>query len=181
MQTDIPDLAPKAPQQERTLEERIASVTLLAIELEGVITDGVSLMGPGGDESIRTYRPDIWALENWLAAGRHLVIIARPGLAAAEALADKLGCLHRPAAGDKGILFKQTLFDLQLKDENGGYLGCDLDDLPALTVANFSACSPSASAWVQEACHLVGSAPAGRGLVRQVIDRLMEDFVPAEQ
>ena len=181
MQTDIPSLEPKAPAQERTLAERIASVTLLAMEVEGVISDGVSLMGPDGSESIKTYRPDVWAMENWLAAGRQLVIVSRPGLAAAEALAEKLGCLYRPSAGDKGLLHKQTMFDLQLRDAQGAYLGCDLDDLPALTVAGLAICPAQASAWVREVCHLVGQAPAGRGLVREVTDRLLEDYVPEEQ
>jgi 3-deoxy-D-manno-octulosonate 8-phosphate phosphatase (KDO 8-P phosphatase) len=180
MQTDIPSLEPKAPHQEMTLAQRLASVKLLAIEVEGVISDGVSLMGPDGSESIKTYRPDVWAMENWLAAGRQLVIVSRPGLAAAEALAEKLGCLYRPSAGDKGLLHKQTMFDLQLRTEDGAYLGCDLDDLPALTVAGLAICPAQASVWVKEACHLVGQAPAGRGLVREVIDRLLEDYIPEE-
>ncbi|RJX29174.1 MAG: hypothetical protein C4525_14855 [Desulfarculus sp.] len=180
MQSDIPSLEPKTPAAERTLEERLAAVRALMLEVEGVLTDGRSLLAPDGSESLFTFRPDIWALEGWLAAGRGLVLISRPGLAAAEALAQRLGALYRPAGGDRGLLLKQTAFDLACKTEQVCYLGRDLDDLPALTIAGLAACPPQAPAWVREACHLVSEAPAGMGAVREVVDRLLADWVPEE-
>lgn len=180
MQTDIPQLEAQTPAAERTLAERLAAVTTLLVEVEGVISDGRSLLGPDGSESLFTYRPDIWALEGWLAAGRGLVLISQPGLAAAEALAQRLGALYRPAGGDKGLLLKQTAFDIQCKVDQVCYLGRDLDDLPALTIAGLAACPPQAPTWVREACHLVTQAPAGLGVVREVVDRLLADWVPEE-
>jgi 3-deoxy-D-manno-octulosonate 8-phosphate phosphatase (KDO 8-P phosphatase) len=180
MQIDIPSLEAQTPAAERSLAERLAAAHTLVVEIEGVITDGRSLLAPDGGESLFIFRPDIWALEGWLAAGRGLVIVSRPGLSAAEALAQRLGALYRPAGGDKGLVLKQTAFDLTCKVDQVCYLGRDLDDLPALTIAGLAVCPPQAPTWVREACHIITEAPAGLGAVREVVDRLLADWVPAE-
>lgn len=180
MHTDLPSLEPKTPAEDKTLEQRLADIQVLMMEMEGVLSDGGIILGPDGGQSLTVYRPDLYALEGWLAAGRQLVIFARPGLAAAEALAQDLGVLYRPAAGDKGLLFKHTAFDLQCRQERACYLGRDLDDLPALTIAGLAACPPQAPSWVQGVCHLVTEASAGRGAVREVVERLLADWVPPE-
>ncbi|MCB2193280.1 MAG: hypothetical protein KQI62_17035 [Deltaproteobacteria bacterium] len=181
METTLPQgIEPKVPQEEMTLEQRIAAAKLLMVELEGALTDGVSQLAPDGSESISLYRADILGLEAWLKAGRMLVIVARPGLEAAETLATRLGASLRTSGGDKDILFKQVTWENEVKAPESVYLGRDFDDLPALGLAGLAACPPEAPLWVRDMCHLVTEAPAGRGAVRELVDRLLADYVPEE-
>ncbi|MBU4278402.1 MAG: hypothetical protein KKC30_16795 [Proteobacteria bacterium] len=181
MEPTLPQgIAPKVPQEEMTLEQRVAAAKLLMVELEGGLTDGVSYLAPDGTESISLYRADILGLEAWLKAGRMLVIVARPGLAVAEELASRLGATLRTSGGDKDILLKQVTWENQVKSMEAVYLGRDFDDLPALGLAGLAACPPEAPLWVRGMCHMVTEAPAGRGAVREVVDRLLADYVPQE-
>ncbi len=181
MEPTLPQaLAPRVPQEEMTLEQRIAAAKLLVVELEGALTDGLTRLAPDGGESIDLYRADILGLEAWLKAGRALVIVARPGLAVAETLASRLGATLRTSGGDKDILFKQVIWENQVKAPEAVYLGRDFDDLPALGIAGLAACPPEAPLWVRGVCHLVTEAPAGRGAVRELVDLLLADYVPQE-
>ena len=139
MEPTLPQgIAPKVPQEEMTMEQRIAAAKLLMVELEGALTDGVSHLAPDGGETLPLYRADILGLEAWLKAGRSLVIVARPGLAAAEALAQRLGAGLRTSGGDKDILFKQVTWENQVKTMETVYMGRDFDDLPALGLAGLA-------------------------------------------
>ncbi|MBU1275202.1 MAG: hypothetical protein KJ720_07475 [Proteobacteria bacterium] len=173
-------ITPKVPQEEMTLEQRITVAKLLMVELEGALTDGLSYLAPGGAESVALYRADILGLEAWLKAGRSLVIVARPGLAVAQELAQQLGATLRTSGGDKDVLFKQVTWENQVKATEAVYLGRDLDDLPALGLAGLAVCPPEAPLWVRGVCHMVTEAPAGRGAARELVDRLLADYVPPE-
>ena len=171
---------PRAPQEEKPLEQRIAEARILLVELEGALTDGLTSFGPGGAESFNLYRADILGLEAWQEAGRKLVIVARPELAAAEDLAARLGAVLRTSGGDKDILFKQVIWENGFQPGQAVYLGRDFDDLPALGLAGLAACPPEAPLWVREVCHIVTQAPAGRGAARELVDRLLADYLPEE-
>lgn len=171
---------PRIPQEERPLEQCIAEVKMLMVELEGGLGDGLTILHPDGSESLGLFRPDLLGLEAWAAAGRKLVILARPGLAVAEVLAERLGALLRTTGGDKGILFKQVIWENELQAGQAAYLGRDLDDLPALGLAGLAVCPPESPEWVRGVCHIVTEAPAGRGAVRELVDRLLADYVPEE-
>jgi len=173
-------IKPHIPQEERPLEQCIAEVKMLLVELEGALTDGLTIMGPDGAESLSLYRADILGLERWVAAGRQLVLLARPGLALAEPLAERLGASLRTTGGDKDILFKQVIWENQVQASQAAYLGRDMDDLPALGLAGLAVCPPESPEWVRGVCHIVTEAPAGRGAVRELIDRLLADYVPEE-
>ncbi|MCF8043711.1 MAG: hypothetical protein K9L19_15895 [Desulfarculaceae bacterium] len=181
MEPTIPQaIAPKVPQEEMAMEQRIAAAKLLMVELEGGLTDGVSYLSADGSESLALYRADVLGLESWLKAGRMLVIVARPGLAVAEELASRLGATLRTSGGDKDILFKQVTWEQQVKSMEAVYLGRDFDDLPALGLAGLAVCPPESPMWVRGMCHMVTEAPAGRGAVREVVDLLLADYVPEE-
>jgi len=171
---------PRVPQEERPLEQCIAEVKMLLVELEGALSDGLIQVGPDGSESLSLYRPDVLGLEAWVAAGRQLVILARPGLALAEPLAARLGAVLRTTGGDKDILFKQVIWENQVRPTQAAYMGRDMDDLPALSLAGLAVCPPESPDWVQGVCHIVTSAPAGRGAARELIDRMLADYVPEE-
>lgn len=173
----IPPLAPKVPLEEMSLEQRIGAAKLLMVELEGGLSDGVSYLAPDGGETLPLYRADILGLESWLAAGRLLVLVARPGLAAAEALARRLGAVLRTSGGDKGILFKQAVWENQVSPVEAVYLGRDMDDLPALGLAGLAACprGPGMGALGVSSGH---RGPGGAGAVRELVDRLLADYLP---
>ncbi|MCF8033874.1 MAG: hypothetical protein K9K66_16925 [Desulfarculaceae bacterium] len=171
---------PHVPQEERPLEQCMAEAKMLMVELEGGLSDGLTTLGPDGAESLSLYRADILGLEAWVEAGRKLVLLARPDLALAEPLAQRLGASLRTTGGDKDILFKQVIWENEIIAAQAAYMGRDMDDLPALGLAGLAVCPPESPEWVKGVCHIVTGAPAGRGAVRELVDRLLADYVPED-
>lgn len=172
-------ILPRVPLDERTVEDLLPEIKMLALEFEGVLGDGRVWTDAEGRQSVATWRADEMALADWLAAGRELVILARDGLAAAEAVAHRLGAKFRThQVNNKGQALKMAIFDQQLKPGQVAYIGREVDDLPPMVVAGLAVAVPEAPEWVAGAAKLVLDEPGGRGALRQMVGLLLKDHLP---
>ena len=69
--------------------------------------------------------------------------------------------------------YEQILADHGLGDAEVGYMGDDLQDLPVLRRAGFSAAPADAAAEVRAAVHWVSTSGGGRGAVRECIEHVL--------
>ncbi len=76
-------------------------------------------------------------------------------------------------SGDKLAGFAQILTAAGLTDEQVGYMGDDLQDLPVLRRAGFSAAPADASPEVRTAVQWVSASGGGRGAVRECIEHVL--------
>lgn len=166
-------IAPKAPEDEKTPAERLPGAQLLVLELEGVATDGRVWTGPQGEMWLAFSRADEAGLAGWLAAGGKALVVAREDLPAGRAWAERLGADFLAVKGDKAQTLRIYVHQAQVKYGQTVYIGSDLDDLTAMTMAGFAACPPQAHPWVRESADLVTTAPAGAGALREVADLLL--------
>ena len=173
-------LEPKAPQEEKDLDTLLAEIQLVVLEAEGVLTDGSTVCGPEGAESITTHRADALGLANWLESGGKAVVVAREELTAVEAWCQARGVTHRIHQGAKAPMMQMIIFEHQMEPRQVMYLGADLDDLPAMIIAGLAAAPSDAHNWVREAAHVQLSRPGGQGTVRELLDLLAEKRSPAE-
>ncbi|MBI5523823.1 MAG: phenylphosphate carboxylase subunit delta [Desulfarculus sp.] len=167
-------MIPKAPGSEMTLEERMAGVTLLALEMEGVLSDGYLFTNGQGAQAVRTCRADELGLEAWRQEGLKVVLLARQGFAPARAWAEAAGIDLREHQGKKQPALQVAALEFGAPPAQVCYVGSDLDDLPALTMVGLAAAPADAHPWVRDACHLVLGRPGGSGAVRELVERILD-------
>lgn len=164
---------PRPPLEERDLDTRLADIRLLVLEFEGVVTDGLVLLGPDGSESISYNKADLLGLKGLANAGVSVMIMARAGLPAAKAYCKLAGVELTIHQDDKDQILELLAFERGIKPFEVLYMGADLDDINPMFQVGVAACSPQASRWVATAAHIVTDASAGAGALREICDTLL--------
>jgi len=152
----------------------VTGIKLLLFDVDGVLTDGSIIVNGDGTESkqfnIRDGAGIVWAQRAGLSVG---LLSAR--LADATAMrATQLGItIVRQGAADKLTEYEQILTDEGLTDDQVGYMGDDLQDLPVLRRAGFSAAPADAAPEVRAAVQWISASGGGRGAVRECIEHVL--------
>src|SRR3954463_2422923 len=127
-------------------------VKLLLFDVDGVLTDGTILVHGDGTESkqfnIRDGAGIVWAQRAGLAIG---ILSARSAEATAIRAAQLGIAIVVQGSANKLAGYEQILRDAALSDEQVGYMGDALHDLPVLKRAGFSAAPADAAAEVRAA------------------------------
>lgn len=157
------------------IEMRARRLKLLLLDVDGVLTDGRVLMGPGGEEakvfSIRDGSGIVWAQRTGLTVG---LLTGRPSEVTNRRAAE-LG-IEIIAQGDPGksAAFEQILRGRGLIDAEVAYMGDDLIDLPVIRRAGISAAPADAVEEVKAAVHWVSRYNGGHGAVREFVELLLK-------
>ena len=155
--------------------ERASRVSLLVLDVDGVLTDGRIVYADYGDELKFFDVQDGAGLVFWNRVGlRSAVITARTSRLmkrrAKELRVDVLAqgqLLKLPA-------YEQLLKRLRASDEQVCAIGDDLMDLPILRRAGLAVAVPNAVDEVRAAAHYVTKRPGGRGAVREVVNLILK-------
>ena len=147
---------------------------LLLFDVDGVLTDGTILVHADGSESkhfnIRDGAGMVWAQRAGLSIG---LLSARTADATAVRAA-QLGIKIVSQGGpDKLAEYERILADAGLNDTQVGYMGDDLQDLPVLRRAGFSAAPADAAPEVRAAVQWVSASGGGRGAARECIEHVL--------
>ena len=152
----------------------MTGIKLLLFDVDGVLTDGSIIVHADGTESktfnIRDGAGIVWAQKAGLAVG---LLSAR--LADATSVrATQLGItIVLQGAADKLAGYEQILSEHGLTDEQVGYMGDDLQDLPVIRRAGFSAAPADAAPEVRAAVTWVSASGGGRGAARECIEHIL--------
>ena len=147
---------------------------MLALDVDGVLTDGGIIVHDNGSESKKFHVQDgawivIWrrlGLKTAIISGRHCGAVAHR---AKELKIDYCyqNCHHKLEYLDKlvevsGIPLEQT-----------AYIGDDVADIPILRRVGFAAAVADALPQVKQAAHFTTTRAGGRGAVQEVIAHLL--------
>ena len=150
------------------------ALKLLLLDVDGVLTDGTILVHADGSESkqfnIRDGAGMVWAQRAGLAIG---LLSARTADATAIRAAQLGITIVSQGGADKLAGYEQSLSAQGLTDEQVGYMGDDLQDLPVLRRAGFSAAPADAAPEVRAAVQWVSRSGGGRGAVRECIEHVL--------
>jgi 3-deoxy-D-manno-octulosonate 8-phosphate phosphatase (KDO 8-P phosphatase) len=154
--------------------ERARAVRLMIFDVDGVLTDGTLLYGPGGEELKAFSAHDGHGLKMLAASGVACALLSGRRSAAVVARAKELGIEHVwQGIDDKLAAFQQLSAELRLPSEHCGFMGDELVDLPVLTRCGFACAPREAPEAVRGRVHYVSEAPAGRGAAREVCELVM--------
>lgn len=147
---------------------------LLALDSDGVLTDGGVYLFEDGRQFRRFNIKDGLGLKRVMRAGLHVAIISASQVEAVRHRAVQLGIdeLHLGVA-DKLAVLRQLCATHDLTLAEVAFMGDDLTDLPVLQQVGLPCAPADAVEAVRAAAALVTSSQGGHGAVREVCDLLV--------
>ena len=156
------------------LLERAARVRLLALDVDGILTDGRLYYDSAGNEMKAFSTRDGLGLRVLAQVGIELAIITARRSGIVERRAAELGV----ARVYQGSIRKLDAF-LELLESTGldaaqvCYAGDDWLDLPILERAGLAVTAADGDPLVRDCVHWVTSRPGGHGAVREICDLIL--------
>lgn len=148
--------------------------SLLALDVDGVMTDGSIMLDDDAREIKRFNVRDGLAITTWLRLGLHAGIITRRAGRAVEHRARELGIAHVvQGCGDKREAVTRLAAACNVPLARAAFIGDDWPDLPALRVVGFPIAVADAAPEVKAAAKFVTIARGGRGAVREAVEHLL--------
>lgn len=150
-----------------TPEQRAARIRLVAIDVDGVLTDGRLYYGPQG-EVIKVFDVrDGHGIRMLLDHGIDVAILSARSSEIVATRARELGIRHvLQGRGNKAQGWRELLDEAGVALEHAGFIGDDLPDLPVLAQAGLAATVADAREEVKSVAHWTAPQPGGRGAVR---------------
>ena len=153
-------------------------IKAVALDLDGVLTDGTFLWGPNGEESKRFSFRDVMGISLARKMGITFALISGEASPLVDQFAEKLGitAIHK-GCKDKGAALQEFACTHGLALEDICFVGDDVNDLSAFALAGWAATPADAHPKAKAAADYVAQARGGQGAVREILDHLMESRV----
>ncbi len=157
------------------MQEKLAKIKLLLLDVDGVLTDGRIIYDNQGNELKAFDVKDGHGLKMLQRAGIKIGIITgrQSELVAKRAAELGIDILYQKALSKLGP-YLEILAEQGLTDEQVAYVGDDVVDLPILRRVGFSATVADAVADVLPLVDYVSERAGGRGAVREICDLLLK-------
>lgn len=156
------------------LRFRLAKVKLLALDVDGVLTDGGLYYTDSGEELKKFNVKDGLGLKLIIQAGIAVAIITASTANATRHRAKKLGIPHVfIGVEDKLSVLQQLCDDLGFDLSQVAYVGDDINDLPIMERIGCPMTVADAIPANQEKAIYVTQLAGGRGAVREICQLLL--------
>lgn len=167
-----------------TLNQKLQKIKLLAMDVDGVLSDGQIIYNSYDVETKAFFVQDGVGLKGLLEAGIELAIITGRTSAMVERRARELGIRHLiQGQDDKFSELDRLAVSLGLEMNECAYMGDDLPDLRAVREAGVGICVPNGCDETKAVADIVTQRLGGHGAVREVCELILraqgryDDFV----
>ena len=151
-----------------------ASIRLLVLDVDGVLTDGRLYFGRRGEALKVFHVHDGVGLRQLQRAGLEVAVISGRRSPMVAARCRELGVRHvLQGVGDKLAALRRLCARLRLTPAACACVGDDLPDVPLMRAAALSFAVADAHRVARRAADVVTRLPGGRGAVREVCDHLL--------
>ena len=151
-------------------------IKFLVIDVDGTMTDGGIYYDEKGNELKKFCTKDAAGFFAAKAAGIKIMILTgRECNATTRRLTElKVDFLYQNIK-DKATFLKDFMGEHNIKSEEIGYIGDDLNDLPPMLLCGFRGCPSDSCKEVIANCNYVSKVKGGNGAVRDIIEMYLED------
>lgn len=158
-----------------TAFQRASRLRLVIFDVDGVLTDGGIYIGAGGELMKRFCIKDGMGITLLRRGGIKTAIITGRRSEIVQQRADELhiDVVHQ-GCQDKRLAYRELKKKLDLSNEEIGYAGDDLLDLPILLQAGFPVAPRDAVFEVRAAAQLVTGEKGGYGAVREIAEFILK-------
>lgn len=156
---------------------RAKKIKLLATDVDGVLTGGEIIILNSGEEL------KIWSVKDRMGfamlrnSGLDIPMawITARGSEQVQKRAEELRVRFiKQKCTNKWDAVKDCMVELNIKADEVAFLGDDYVDLPALRRVGFSVCPSDAPDLVQKSCFYKAKAAGGKGVMREVIEIILQ-------
>lgn len=157
------------------MQDKLTKIKLLALDVDGVLTDGTINIGDNGEIFKGFNAKDGLGISCALRSGLQIAIITGRRSKIIHKRAEELGItLLCEGVKDKYSELVRLANELCLSKEEIAYMGDDLNDLPAFKGAGAIFVPQDAADEVINAANIVVSKNGGRGAVRVAIEMILK-------
>jgi len=156
------------------LLERAARIRLLALDVDGVLTDGSLYFDQAGNELKAFCTRDGFGIKAVRRFGIQVALITgrRSAMVTQRARELEIDWVYQDTAR-KLDAFREVLEKIGISEEEACYAGDDWVDLPILDRAGLSVTVPEADLLVKNRVHWVTERGGGKGAVREICDLIL--------
>lgn len=152
-----------------------SDVVLLALDVDGVLTDGSIFLNDLGHESKRFNVRDGFGLRLWARMGfKTAIITGRSGDALRHRAAELE--IHDVIQGckDKAQAAHALAARVDVPMEQIAFVGDDWPDLSVMRAVGYPIAVADADPWIKSVAAYTTRAPGGHGAVREAVEHLLE-------
>lgn len=160
---------------DETIFMHARKVKLLALDVDGVLTDG-GIIYDGADAELKTFNvKDGHGMKLLMRTGVQIALITGRESDVVNRRGKELGIEHiYQRAIDKLAVYDDLKKKLDLKDEEFAYVGDDLLDIPLAKRVGFSVAVADANDELKSRVLYITKADGGRGAVREVCEIILK-------
>lgn len=146
----------------------------IAFDVDGVLTDGGVWFGSNDGEWKRFSFIDIMGLSLARRAGLELALISGEDGPILDRFAKKMNIQHLvKGCRDKASALRGFSDSINIPLVQIGFVGDDVNDLPAMQIAGWSAAPANAASDVLRHVRFVARNPGGHGAVREIVETIL--------
>ncbi len=158
----------------RDLFERLKKIKLVALDVDGVLTDDAIYIGADGTELKRFYISDGLAIRLLTLLDIETGIISARYSPATDTRMKELKIQYVYQEYDKVRCFEEMMKKAGVKPEETCFMGNDVLDIEVMNMAGVSACPADAVPDVIEIADIRTGKPGGHGAVRELYEMIAE-------
>ena len=157
-----------------SLTASLQKIKLLALDVDGVLTDGSIYISPAGEVFKGFNAKDGMGISCALRSGLQIAVITGRQSPIVERRCEELGItLLQQGVKDKRLALQQMAQKLGLVREEIAYMGDDLNDIPAFKASGLNLVPADAAIEVMAVADIITKASGGRGAVREAITMIL--------
>ncbi len=158
-----------------SLEQKAARIKLLALDVDGVLTDGRLYFAEDGQEFKTFDTQDGHGIKMLQGAGVMVAIITGRNTQLVARRAKNLGIQHLlQGREDKLVALRELIAELNIDLHEVAYVGDDWPDLPAIRAAGLGVAVSNAHPELHTHADYVTRLAGGRAAVREVCDLILK-------
>jgi 3-deoxy-D-manno-octulosonate 8-phosphate phosphatase (KDO 8-P phosphatase) len=160
---------------EKELLEIAKNIKFLILDVDGVLTDGSIILDNEGNEFKSFHVRDGHGIKMLMRSGINIAIITGRDSSVVERRAQELGIKEVfQRCYDKRVAYRQLAEKYSLNDNEIGYVGDDIVDIPILKRCGFSVVVADADDEVKAVAMMITERRGGKGAVREVCDFILK-------
>lgn len=149
-------------------------IKAVALDVDGVLTDGSFTWGPGGEEYKSFCFLDVMGISLGRKSGLVFALISGEDTPLIDRYGGKMGIVDLyKGCKDKAAALRDFAGKHDLDLAEICFMGDDVNDVPALRLAGLPAVPATAHAAALREAKFVATAGGGRGAVREVVDAIL--------
>lgn len=149
-------------------------IKAIALDVDGVLTDGGIWWGPGGEEWKRFCFADVMGVSRARKAGILIALISGEDSILVDRFANKMGITDvEKGCKDKASALRRFAEKTGLALSEICFMGDDINDIAAMNLAGVAAAPANAQPVARECATFIATNNGGNGAVRELVEAVL--------